>query len=128
MTQRIMFITDSAPSETLIAALQEHGFAVSIETRLTAATQGLLTPPDLIVLDLLDAYEGVERWKEIKTGSDFKTAPVLVLAEWGTGQAVLGLSSGADAFEPKPIDGRRLIAAVERCLRPRLVMAATAND
>ncbi|HXI24047.1 MAG TPA: hypothetical protein VNG71_09230 [Pyrinomonadaceae bacterium] len=128
MTQRIMFVTNSAPDERLIAALEEHGFAVSTETHPPLGTEASLTPPDLIVLDVLDAYEELERLKEIKTSSDLQTAPVLVLAEWGTGQATLALANGADAFEPKPIDAKRLIAAVERFLRPRLVMTAAVKD
>jgi len=128
MTQRIMFVTDSAPDETLIAAMEEHGFAVSTETQPAVAIEASLTPPDLIVLDVLDAYEGLNRLQEIKTRSDLKTASVLVLAEWGAGQATLALANGANAFEPKPIDAKRLIAAVDRFLRPRLVMTAAAKD
>jgi len=127
MTQRILFVTDSAPDERLIAALAEHGFAISTETRPRVATEASLTPPDLIVLDVQDAYEGLEGLKEIKTRPDLKTSSVLVLAEWGTGQATLSLANGADAFEPKPIEAPRLIAAVERFLRPRLVMTAAAK-
>jgi DNA-binding response OmpR family regulator len=128
MTQRIMFMTDSAPDEKLSAALEEHGFAVSTETQPPVVIEASLTPPDLIVLDVLDAYEGLERLKGIRDRSDLKTASVLVLAEWGTGQATLALANGADTFEPKPIDAKRLIAAVERFLRPRLVMTAAAKD
>jgi DNA-binding response OmpR family regulator len=124
MTQRIMFVADAAPDETLIAALEEHGFAVSIETRPPVATNAA---PELIVLDVQDADEGLERLKEIRASSVLQTASLLVLAEWGTGQATLALANGADAFEPKPIDAERLIAAVDRCWQPRLVMMAGAK-
>jgi DNA-binding response OmpR family regulator len=127
MTQRIMFVTGSAPDERLIAALEGHGFAVSTETQRPIEIEASLTAPDLIVLDVRDAYEGLELLKEIKTRRDLKTASVLVLAEWGTGQATLALANGADAFEPKPIDATRLSAAVNRFLRPRLVMTAAAK-
>jgi DNA-binding response OmpR family regulator len=127
MTQRIMFVTDSAPEETLIAALEEHGFAVSIETEPPVATEAVPPAPELIVLDVRDPYEGLERLREIKTKSGLKTASLLVLAEWGTGQATLALANGADAFEPKPIDANRLIAVVDRFLRPQLVMTAGAK-
>jgi len=128
MTQRIIFVTDSASDERLMAALEGQGFAVSTETQSPGVIKASLTPPDLIVLDVRDAYEGLECLKEIRVRSDLKTASVLVLAEWGTGQATLALAKGADAFEPKPIDAKRLIAAVDRCLRPRLVMTAAAKD
>jgi len=51
----------------------------------------------------------------------------MVIAEWGTGQPMLALSHGADAFEPKPVDEPRLLAAVKRLLRPNMVMVARAN-
>ena len=122
-----MFVTDSAPDERLIAALEEHGFAVSTETQSPGGIKASPTPPDLIVLDVRDAHDGLERLKEIRAKSVLQTASLLVLAEWGTGQATLALANGADAFEPKPIDAKQLIAAVERFLRPRLVMTAGAK-
>ena len=123
-----MFATGSAPDERLIAALVEHGFEVSVRIRSTNAFEESAALPDLIVLDAMDAYEGLEFLKEIKTSSDLKTASVLVLAEWGTGQTTLALANGAAACELKPIDAKRLIAAVERFLRPHLVMTAAAKD
>lgn len=127
MTQRIMFVTDAVPDERLIAALEKHGFAVSTEAQSPGGIKAS-TPPDLIVLDVRDASEGLERLKEIRVRSDLQTASVLVLAEWGTGQATLALANGADAFEPKPIEAQRLIAAVDRLLRPHFVMTAAAKE
>jgi DNA-binding response OmpR family regulator len=128
MTQRIMFVTDSAPDERLVAVLEEHGLAVTTETKAPVGSEAAVTPPDLIVLDVRDTNEGLECLKEIRARSDLKTSSVLVLAEWGTGQATLALTNGAVAFEPKPIDANRLIAAVDQLLRPRLVMTASASD
>ena len=116
MTQRIMFVTDSARDERLVAALEEHGFVVSTETQSPSAIRAL-TPPDLIVLNVREGDEALEQLKEIRARSDLQAVSVLVLAEWGTGQATLALTNGADAFEPKPIDAKRLIAAVDRFLQ-----------
>ena len=87
----------------------------------------LLSPPDLLVIDVSDPREGIELLKSVRSALELKAMLVLVIAEWGTGQPTLALSNGADAFEPKPIDVARLIAAVKKLLRPNMVMVAKAN-
>src|ERR1051326_1887477 len=116
MTQRIMFVTDSARDERLVAALEGLGFVVSTETQSPSAIRAL-TPPDLIVLNVREGDEALEQLKEIRARSDLQAVSVLVLAEWGDGKSTLALTNGADAFEPKPIDAKRLIAAVDRFLQ-----------
>jgi len=51
----------------------------------------------------------------------------LTVAQWGTGQATIALAQGADAFEPKPVEADRLVDAIERLLRPGMVMTARAS-
>jgi hypothetical protein len=48
---------------------------------------------------------------------------LLVIAEWGTGQASLALAQGADAFEPWPIETDRLISAIDRMLHQHAAAA-----
>ena len=129
MIERIIFVTDDAIGDPLVDSLRAHGFEVSIETRCHAAyQQALASPPHLLVLDVANAVRAIELLKRVRSAATLNKTPVLVLAEWGTGQATVALTSGADVFEPKPIDAARLIAAVERCLRPRLVMAAVPKN
>lgn len=128
MTQRIMFATDT-PGASLVAALAERGFEIAIETQPTIAHEQLLmTTADLLVLDISDASRAIELLKSVRSSSELNRTSILVLADWGTGQATLALSNGADAFEPKPIDATRLIATVDQLLRPRLVMTANATE
>ena len=128
MTARqIMIVSDGTPEEWLVDALREHGFEVSAATTPIAYERLLLSPPDLLVIDVLDPNEGIELLKSVRSAPELKSSLVLVVAEWGTGQPTLALANGADAFEPKPIDAPRLIVAVKKLLRPNMVMVAKAN-
>ncbi len=129
MAQRIIFVVDSSPDGALISTLEKHGFEVSTQTASAILAKALITdPPDLVMIDVSDALEGIELLKRIRASYDPKKTMILVSAEWGTGQGTLALANGADAFEPKPTDGASMTATVERLLRPRLVMAANASE
>ncbi len=84
--------------------------------------------PDLLVLDLSDTEQTIQLLKEIRASSRWNRTSVMVAAEWGSGQATLSLSNGADAFEPKPISPARLMASIDNLLRPRLVMTANSGE
>ena len=128
MLKRIMFVTDEAIEESLISSIREHGFEVAIEQPDSAYQQAFLTPPDLLVLDILNADRAIDFLKSVRSSAALNQTSVLVLTAWGTGQATLALSHGADGFESKPVDATRLLNAVERLMRPQLVMAATASS
>ena len=124
---RITFVTD-APDESLAEALREHEFDVWIETKPSVADGWLpALPPDLLIFDILDASAAIGLLRKVRSSPRLKSTPVMVIAEWGTGQATLALSQGADAFERKPIDASRLLRAVENLLRPKMVMTAKAS-
>ena len=123
-----MFVTD-APDASLVAGLEECGFDVASETPNADVYERLLIlAPDLVVIDFASAERAIKFLKGVRSSVTLDKTSVLVLATWGTGQASLALSNGADAFEPKPIDAARLLDAVERLMRPRLVMTAKAID
>ena len=122
-----MIASGGTSGEWMVDALREHGFEVSAKTTPIAYEQLRLSPPDLLVIDVLDPREGIEVLRSVRSAPELKPTLVLMIAEWGTGQPTLALSHGADAFEPKPVDGSRLIAAVRKLLRPNMVMVAKAN-
>jgi len=126
--QRITFIADGRVDNLFVEALREHGFDVGLEAASVATEQLAATRPDLLVIDLASTSEGIELLKKVRSSAELKGTLVMVIAPWGTGQATLALSHGADAFEPKPIDALRLIGAVERILRPQMVMTAVARE
>ena len=122
-------MSDSEISESLLSNLRDDDFEVcAIQSTANDFAQLTAAAPDLLVLDYSHAEEAMDLVRRVGETSELNKTLLLVVAEWGSGQAALGLSHGADAFEPKPIDATRLIATVNRLLRPRLVMAANASD
>ena len=129
MRQRILIISDDAGKDFLRPALVEHGLRVTVAEDVDAG-YGLLAKLhfDLVITNLSEASAGVDLIKRIKSNAKLRKLPILMVAEWGTGQATVALSQGADSFERKPIDADRLFAAVEELLRPRRAMSAKASN
>jgi DNA-binding response OmpR family regulator len=128
MTARqIMIVSSETTDKWMVDALRDHGFEVAAATTPVAYERLGLSPPDLLVIDVLDPRQGIELLKSVRSRAELKPTLVMVIAEWGTGQPTLALSNGADAFEPKPIDAPRLVAAVNKLLRPHMVMVAKAS-
>ena len=123
-SQRILIVTGDAQSEAMRGALTGRGFAVTAAPDYESAYRQLLEARfELVVIDLVEAAEGVEFIKRVQ-GTMNSTQPLLmVIAEWGTGRATLALSQSADAFEPKPVDAARLVDSVERLLGTKALSA-----
>ncbi len=75
--------------------------------------------PDLIILDLLlPDIDGLEICKDLKSKSDFKDIPIIMLtAKEEETDKILGLELGADDYVTKPFSPRELIARVKAVLR-----------
>jgi DNA-binding response OmpR family regulator len=128
MTERILIVSDDEPSQSLRPALEAEGFGVAVSGEADDGYRQLLGSQfDLVILDLARAITGVGLIKRIRSNPSLSRLLVLTIAEWGTGQATIALSQGADGFEPKPADAAELVAAVEKLLRPRMVMTAKAS-
>jgi DNA-binding response OmpR family regulator len=125
-SQRILLVSDAGNSR-MRRVLEKHGFKVSLANCQNADKHLAKVLPDLLIIDLADPTEAVELIRRVRGTVQSKNLLVMAVAEWGTGQATLSLSHGADAFEPKPIDGPRLVAAVEKLLIPRMVLTANAS-
>ena len=127
--QRILILSDGAPSRVIRGALEERGFSVTnASSRHTAYASLLESSFDLVVVDLAQPDYGAEFVGRVRATPKLSKTFVLTLAEWGTGQPTLALSQGADAYEPKPIDATRLVSAVERLLyQEKAKTAAAAN-
>ncbi len=127
MRQRILFVSDVVFDQRLRPALEERRFEITQADPARALTQLTDDTFDLLIINLREPGEAVDLLKAVRAETRLHNLQTLLIAEWGTGQPTLGLSQGADAFEPAPIEVPRLIAAVEKLLRPRLVMTARAS-
>ena len=123
--QRILIVADDEAQRELIRrTLEERGFAVATATDGSGAAEALLESRfDLIVISLARTADGVALIEQVRSRPKSANTLLLVLAEWGTGQATLALAQGADAFEPAPIDASRLIASIEELFHQKAVVA-----
>ena|SRR5215813_5281289 len=113
-TQRILFVSNKRPDVSLRHSLNARRFAVTFEQSSRGAFDQLTQSSfDVLIIDVvsIDACEFIKRIRKVAT---FKTVPIVVVGQWGTGQPSLALSAGADVFEPAPIDAARLIKAIAR--------------
>ncbi len=82
---------------------------------------------DLIVIESTDPPSGsIEFIKRVRATQQLAGILILILAEWGTGEPILALSAGADAYEPnetKPVDPNRLVTSIERLLHRQVAAA-----
>ena len=128
ISERILIVSDDGPSAALRQSLVAREFEVNTTQDADDGYQKLTESPfDLAIISLDDVSAGLDLIKRIRSNSNLGGLLILTTAEWGTGQPTLALTQGADAFEPKPIDGERLTIAVEKLVRPNLVMSAKAS-
>jgi len=127
MMQRILFVSDGTIDQSLRTALEERRFETAESNSSEALTQLTDGSFDLLIIDLREVAKAVGLLKQVRASASFRNLLTLVIAEWGTGQPTLALSEGVEAFEPAPIDAPRLVAAVEKLLRPRMVMTVAAS-
>jgi len=127
MMQRILFVSDGTIDQSLCTALEERRFEIAESNSTEALAQLTDGSFDLLIINLGDATEAVGLLKRVRASARLRDLLTLVIAEWGTGQPTLALSEGVEAFEPAPIDTPRLISAIEKLLRPRMVMTVAAS-
>ena len=124
MKQRILIISDDPTSESLRRALDDGGFEVTLTDDANDGYGRILGGRfDLVLVNLDQAVCGAGLIKRIRSNGSLSQLRVMTVAEWGTGQATIALAQGVDAFEPKPVEARRLIEAIERLLSPTAMKA-----
>ena len=121
---RILIVSADAQFDFIRAAVEARGFEVIVAHDQEGAYRCLLESSiDLVVIDVAQAPRDIEFLQRLRATPKLSKTFVLALGEWGTGQPTVALAQGADAYEPKPVNTERLIAAVERMLRPELAVA-----
>lgn len=127
-SKKILIVSDHAEDKLARVALEQRGFGVECAQDFDAAYRQLHDSDfDLVIVDVAGAAKGIEFVKRLRGTPKLNKTFVLTIADWGTGQATLALTEGA-AYEPKPVSPERLIAAVERLLRSRVVKTVAAAN
>jgi len=83
-----------------------RGFELAVEGR-----------PDLIVTDVqMPGTDGLSLVRQVRETAAISETPILVTTGFGHGGATMTLVSGADAYEPKPLEAGSLLESVRRLL------------
>lgn len=121
MNPLILIIEDEmAQAQILQYNLEAEGYRVKHAPN---ADEGLFlveeAQPDLILLDwMLPDMSGIEVCRKIKSGTETKTIPVIMLTARGTeDDKVRGLDVGADDYVVKPHSIKELIARIKANIR-----------
>ena len=116
--QRILVVDDERPiRRALEVTLTKAGYKVlTATTGDEALTAAALTPPDLVILDLmLPDADGAEVCRELR---DWLAAPILLISAVGEeADKVRALDAGADDYVTKPFSPGELLARCRALLR-----------
>lgn len=118
---RILVIEDDAAlAETIGYNLRREGYAAQL---VHDGREGLRLvrsdPPQLVVLDLmLPSIDGLEICRQIRADAQCRDVRVLMLTAKGEeSDQILGFSTGADDYVPKPFSVRVLLQRIKALLR-----------
>lgn len=119
--QRILIVDDDMElADMLSQFLTSHGFLpVIAQNGAQATTAFFVTPPDLVILDLmLPGEDGFSIARRLRAQSN---VPIIMLSARGDDiDRIIGLETGADDYLPKPFNPRELLARVRAVLRRRI--------
>ena len=120
MAETILVVDDDLDIlELLRLNLEPEGYEVRTASDGKQAVESAsLSPPDLILLDVMMPYkDGFQVIEELKNIEETKTVPVILLTARGqTEDKVQGLDAGADDYITKPFDLREVTARVKTVL------------
>jgi CheY-like chemotaxis protein len=109
---------DEIARELMCMTLKRQGYhVVTAEDGLKAYEFALILRPDLIITDVqMPSADGAHFVRRVRDTEELAATPIIVTTGFGTGNATLTLSIGADAYEPKPVNPASLLETVRRLL------------
>ena len=121
MASRVLIVEDEPDIRNLVVLhLQRDGYQVtSAGSGEEALRQVRLSPPDLVLLDLmLPTMSGLEVCRRLRQEPATATLPIVMLtAKADEVDKVVGLELGADDYVVKPFSPKELLARVRAVLR-----------
>lgn len=122
MPKKILVIEDDdVMRELMRISLSQSGYEVAVaEDGVRGYDTALFLKPDLIVTDIqMPGADGIHVVRRVRDTPSLEQTPILVTTAFGTGSATFALQSGANAFEPKPLNSQSLLSTVRRLLADR---------
>jgi class 3 adenylate cyclase/CheY-like chemotaxis protein len=116
----ILVVDDTATNIRLMEAfLAPAGYDVlGASTGPEALARIAVTPPDLVLLDLLmPGMDGFEVCRAIRDCSETRVLPVIMVTASGDDQKVRAIDAGADDFVARPVNQPELLARIRSLLR-----------
>jgi len=109
---------DDVERELMRMTLERAGYEVSAaEDGARGFELAVSGRPDLIVTDVqMPGADGLSLVRQVRETPDISGTPILVTTGFGTGSATMTLVTGADAYEPKPLEAGSLLESVRRLL------------
>ncbi len=121
MTSRILIVEDNAKNMKLVRDILQHKGYQTLEagTGLDGVRLALEQRPDLILMDIqLPDIDGITALRRIREHAALNHVPVLaVSASVMPDEQQQIVSSGFDAYLPKPISLKPFMATVERFIK-----------
>jgi two-component system response regulator TctD len=117
--KRILVVEDDDVARELVRrTLARRGYDVTTAADgIEAYDLALKITPDLIITDIqMPGADGAHFVRRVRDTPGLLITPIIVTTGYGTGNATLTLTQGADAYEPKPVDPESLLRSVERLL------------
>ena len=112
---------DDEMRELMQLSLVRSGYEVTVaEDGVRGYDTALFLRPDLIVTDIqMPGADGIHVVRRVRDTPSLERTPILVTTAFGTGSATFALQLGANAYEPKPINGQSFLSTVRRLLADR---------
>ena len=127
MSKKILVIEDDEVMRELMRmSLTQSGYEVAVAgDGVHGYDTALFLKPDLIVTDIqMPGADGIHVVRRVRDTPALEHTPILVTTAFGTGSATFALQSGANAFEPKPINSQSFLSTVRRLLADRDTLKA----
>ena len=119
--KRILLIEDEEDIAALLKLQAEFsGYKLHVEVDGINGYRAIeREKPDLVILDImLPGENGLDVCRKMKSNSDLKNIPVIILSAKGEElDVVLGLELGADDYVPKPFSPKVLFSRIKAVLR-----------
>jgi CheY-like chemotaxis protein len=116
----ILYVEDNEDNAYMLSKrLKKRGFEVLIaENGLLGVESSLENSPDLILMDLsMPEMDGWEATRVIKNNPVTKEIPIIILtAHAMAGDSEKALKTGAEDYDTKPINFKRLLVKINRIL------------
>jgi len=122
VSQRILVVEDQPDNRQILRDLltSANFEVIEAEDGEAGLTAAAAHRPDLILMDIqLPGLDGYEATRRLKADAALHAIPVIAITAYELNEAEdKALAAGCDAYMPKPISPRRLLAKVREYLSP----------